>query len=166
MPKRLLTKVSAKSDDDCYGPDYALVTPTGDDLSLLTGKMAATVELAARFAGDATTVRTGALYSTEWWLSGLPFEVQWLTHAAVTLDDGSESDWLSDADGRGYAVPPEDWRPQLGEETTHGHENEDTWVDCVTVKLFPDGNLRIEGNVRDSALEFATMEFPASAFED
>ena len=166
MAKRLLARVSAKADDECYGPDYALVTPTGDDLSLLTGKMAATVELAARFAGDATTVRTGPLYAIEWWLSGLPFEVQWLTYDAVTLDDGSEPGWLIESGSVGHIVPPEDWTPRLGEETIHGHQNEDTWVDCVTVKLFPDGNLRIEGNVRDSALEFATMEFPASAFDD
>jgi hypothetical protein len=94
----------------------------------------------------------------------MPLEVTWLLYDAVTLDDGSEPEWLSESESRGHVVPPEDWTPRLGRETDHGHQNEDTWVDCVTVKLFPDENVRIEGNVRDSALEFATCEFPASVF--
>jgi hypothetical protein len=167
MPKRLLTKVYAKDDDNEYGPNYALIEMTGvNDLKHLTEKVTATLALAQRFIGDATTSRTGLLYSTEWWLSALPFEVTWLAYDAVTLDDDSEPDWLTESDSTGYVVPPEDWQPRLGEETTHGHQNEDTWVDCVTVKVFPDRNLRIEGNVKDSALEFGTCEFPASAFED
>jgi hypothetical protein len=166
MLKRLLVKTSAKADEDCYGPDYALVELMEEHRSLLTDAMAATAELAARFSSDATTVRTGPLFAAEWWLFAIPLQVTWLTYDALTLDDGSEPDWLTEVESQGFLVPPGVWTPRLGEETDHGHEHEYAEVDCETVRMYPDGKLRIEANLRDSALEFATYEFPASPFDD
>jgi hypothetical protein len=166
MPKRMLVKVSAKSDDDCYGPDYAFVELMEEHWSLLRDAMAATAELAARFSNDATTVRTGPLFASEWWLFAIPLQVTWLTCDAVTLDEGSEPDWLADLESTGYLVPPDDWTPRFGEETDQGHEFEYAGVDCATVRMYPDGKLRIGANLKDSASEFATMEFPAPVFED
>jgi hypothetical protein len=163
MSKQVVARVFTRDEDHCYGPDYALIAVTGDE-SVLTERLSATQELAARFGGEATTPRTGPLHATDWWLSEMPLEVRWLRCDAVIDEEGEEPEWMSDLEDEGYAVV-EGFVPRFGALDEFGQpENEFTSVDLQVVVLYPDGTLRVEANVDDTSLEFGTCEIPVTAF--
>ena len=162
MPRQIVATVHTKDEGGGYGPDYALIVPSQDPSSLMA-MMAATQRLAGQFGLGATTPRTGALYSTEWWLRDLPLRVTWLRYDALIDGDGEEPDWMADLDDEGVVVVPDDFEPRPGDPDQFGSpENEFTSVELETVRLLPDGTLELDAVVDGTSMEFRTAEIPVA----
>jgi len=165
MQKQIIVSVLNRGDGD-FGPDYALITTSGD-VCPLRERMDVTNDLAVTCFGglDERKPGSGSLFTTEWWLRHLPLNVKWLRYAALTDEDGDEldTDWMGTLQEEGW-VAIEGFEPRLGGLDRYGsHDNEFVSVDAETVRMFPTGNMTVDAVVDGTSKAFFTEEFPMTS---
>lgn len=149
---RVLATVSPMG-NGLYGPDFCLISCNDPDV--MRQMVVATQKMAFEFIQGASSINTGKLHATEWWLKDCELEVQWLRAESILNEDGDEPQWLHES---GYGSPSDDWAPGLFEAPDPARPFEK--VELETLNINSDGMIRIKGCVKNTSCWFMTYEFP------